>query len=678
MAGTAADQPRVTIDESGIRFYDHNDDRDDPVLMGEFTGNTLSVGSLSVGELDAQNIVDKEINPKVLFVHKSAGSDANDGDGPGTVTDACSGTASNSWAAASDGTHTWTKANGTAGHFSSAGGYNLIANTGTTPDVMLTNWGARNMEALLKVRGDQVAPGAVAHYAAVLKASGASTYIRAGFTVPNGGGLITADVRKLVAGSETSLATNATAYTFAANTDYYVRAQAYILPTDTTTVLVKVRVWKTTDSEPGTWDVSTSTTGNSLVHGVGAGVTARMGGAGAPSMTFSTDSISIYGIEYDPATAGFLSTDMGGSPKQTIQAAVDSLANYLGAEIYIALAINETYYTPRLSIEGFNGEGSLDISAGLGTLALFYGSLKVSGCNCDISIWGGDWQDDASGDWADANNSTFYIKQSSLITLDSMSIDGNSNVATLIRASGSRVVASNSNYTGSTTRGIGADNCSVVFASNNVGDANALYRANASIIFINGTQPNATNTTANSGQIFTTGTAADGTKTAGSGTGSATKTTKTYKSLQTQSYHLKVGWVTESDLLYQSTFHKGLWTYDYATIASDLSGKTVDAVQIFVQRDSSIGDSAAASLSFFYHNLAKTDLGTGGNPTFSGATAVGDVMWGESKWILLPVTFAEQIRDGTAKGVAVYNNDNLALLGVSELALSGELKVTYH
>jgi hypothetical protein len=44
----------------------------------------------------------------------------------------------------------------------------------------------------------------------------------------------------------------------------------------------------------------------------------------------------------------------------------------------------------------------------------------------------------------------------------------------------------------------------------------------------------------------------------------------------------------------------------------------------------------------------------------------------------LPVAYANALRDNTMKGVGVFQDDYLALVGRIAMADSGKLKITYH
>jgi len=121
---------------------------------------------------------------------------------------------------------------------------------------------------------------------------------------------------------------------------------------------------------------------------------------------------------------------------------------------------------------------------------------------------------------------------------------------------------------------------------------------------------------------------------------------------------------TETDGVFQGAYtpgkyKRGLWFFDYAAIQSALVGKTIKSVTFTCRRFASANGSASPQKpTFYYHNYAALPASM---PTLSGTAATG-VAWdrGDKKTITLPVSYGEALRDGKAKGIAIFAGSSTA------------------
>lgn len=101
--------------------------------------------------------------------------------------------------------------------------------------------------------------------------------------------------------------------------------------------------------------------------------------------------------------------------------------------------------------------------------------------------------------------------------------------------------------------------------------------------------------------------------------------------------------------------HKGLWFFDYEDIKNTLAGKTPKSIRVKLKRQSKGGYYKPIPLYFWTHNLSSA---TGGEPTLSNSAGnLANFDSGEEKWVNLPISFANALRDGTAKGIAIYTSN---------------------
>lgn len=120
----------------------------------------------------------------------------------------------------------------------------------------------------------------------------------------------------------------------------------------------------------------------------------------------------------------------------------------------------------------------------------------------------------------------------------------------------------------------------------------------------------------------------------------------------------------------------GAWFYGGA-IASALRGAEVLSAQIYMRRLS--GGEFAARQASIYTTPHKTR--PAGAPTLLGSPATLDgLAVNRSGWLSFPVSFAQQLSDGTAFGLACWVNADdpyLVFASLSETRSTGALRITY-
>jgi len=111
----------------------------------------------------------------------------------------------------------------------------------------------------------------------------------------------------------------------------------------------------------------------------------------------------------------------------------------------------------------------------------------------------------------------------------------------------------------------------------------------------------------------------------------------------------------------QSNLHKGLWFFNDANIRSTLAGERILKVELTITRqNSSHGTTGMGYPVFRTHNHSSQPTG---EPTvasnFTGSVGFNR---GDRKTQELPVSWGENLRDGTARGLALYTTNGAAYL----------------
>lgn len=118
--------------------------------------------------------------------------------------------------------------------------------------------------------------------------------------------------------------------------------------------------------------------------------------------------------------------------------------------------------------------------------------------------------------------------------------------------------------------------------------------------------------------------------------------------------------------------HRGLAFFDSANMRATLAGKDIIKVRIYFYRINAGGYVAGQGIKLWTHNYTGVPAGmpalTYVQGTFSSFAR------GEGKWIIVNNSIAERIRDNTAKGIALYREDQQGYLFMSD---NVKIEVTY-
>ena len=157
--------------------------------------------------------------------------------------------------------------------------------------------------------------------------------------------------------------------------------------------------------------------------------------------------------------------------------------------------------------------------------------------------------------------------------------------------------------------------------------------------------------------------------------------TTSWTSNESGSWRNTGGWRTDNNYVYQGQWenygrHKGLWFFNDANIRSTLSGQVILGVRLRLTRRSSGGYSAARTPTIRLHNYSsKANAINAGEPGLGTSTVTSQSwVWGETKWVTLPLSWGRGIRDGNWRGVGVFVTSDSPYMIFTETAV---LEVTY-
>lgn len=378
----------------------------------------------------------------------------------------------------------------------------------------------------------------------------------------------------------------------------------------------------------------------------------------------------------------------------TIKHAIEQIPKYNADNVIIHIAAASSHYE-NVVVDGFIGPGSLTFTGGNRGSTDIIGTIEVSGCSQEIQFDTLNISDDGYG----SQQGTIQVNFSThvqFVDIDVFTQNGVSGRGVSIYFNGS-IGDAHGCYLAGTGGGTGtyvvAANQSVVRLGNNTGAAGGAgtsYSAQGSLIMMNGTRPQNATATSNGGLINGSATA-----TTGAATGAANAiNTLVIGADESQTYAdglgQGAGWGTDTRVSQGGQRRPvgnfeltGLYFYNETTIATTLSGKTVDWVEVFLARIPYGGDSGPVTLTMYTHDHATQPAGA---PTIAGSgTDIGSLRWGEKKWLTLPTAVASGIRDGTNAGIAFNVGADFSrvasLRGKSDTAStprSGTLRIAYH
>jgi PKD repeat protein len=200
-------------------------------------------------------------------------------------------TTSNGWGTADVG-GVWTRY-GTASQFSVASGTGQIRATtaGTGPRVALESVSSTSSDVLVKVSMDPIANGGGAFVSAGARTIGTNDY-RAKIKI-SANGALTLYLVKAVSNTEITLGNPVnlgTAFNYTAGATLQIRVQA----TGTSPTTLRAKVWKTSQSEPSSWQLSATDSQSVLQAPGGVGVATYLSGTATNvPVTFKFDDLVV-------------------------------------------------------------------------------------------------------------------------------------------------------------------------------------------------------------------------------------------------------------------------------------------------------------------------------------------------------------------------------------------------
>ena len=188
--------------------------------------------------------------------------------------DAFGRTATNGWGTADTG-GAWTRY-GTAGLFSVASGTGQIrmAVAGAGPRVALNSVSSASTSAIVKVSLDKIPNGGGGFVSLGVRTIGTTDY-RAKVKVA-ANGVLTLYLVKVIAGAETTITSTAlgAAFNYTVGSTLQIRAEA----TGVSPTTLRAKVWKTTQTEPASWQLTTTDNTAGLQTSGGVGLVTYLSG----------------------------------------------------------------------------------------------------------------------------------------------------------------------------------------------------------------------------------------------------------------------------------------------------------------------------------------------------------------------------------------------------------------
>lgn len=424
-----------------------------------------------------------------------------------------------------------------------------------------------------------------------------------------------------------------------------------------------------------------SADGFKILNGLGEEIGSLATQSGLTQLTADTITANnIYTVDfanrsfYVNGTTG-LDTNAGtsASPFRTVKQALNTLAGFGRVRSAEAKGIIYVYGTVTEDIYVRNFTGGV-VELRFDKTCTVNGKISVEYCTAQVNLYGGrTMSTDTSGcliNNKDTNTTAINISYSNTIYLHGFRITNKGGHGIQFLASNGFVQWCDINYCNASgmacikasyNASVGVHDCT---GSNN---GISLYADYGSVINIGQqgnatavTYPNSTSTNygAYGGYIYALSTI---NKLNSAYTPSAITTqmyTTYYSTKNTQSWRDNWGWRTDNSYIYQGQYggngnHRGFMTFDSATIRSNLSGSTIQDIQLRLVRRNSGGSSSAQPVYLYGH---KYDT-TGGDydlPTYYGQ--IGSWAWGEDKWVTLPISVGNDLKAGNINGLGIYDS----------------------
>jgi phage minor structural protein len=345
------------------------------------------------------------------------------------------------------------------------------------------------------------------------------------------------------------------------------------------------------------------------------------------------------------------------APFATLKKLTDSLPEANNA--YIVVEMKEgSEFNEVVELTGKFGSGIIEFRF---NGSILNGHFRIGSCNHRIQLIGGTIVHDGVQHPQDSFVAACVrCYSSNWVVLQDMTLKAEGKASFCIQAEGANMEVINCQVYDATSAQIFASLGGTIHAVDNAGSGcNVNFRASGSgLISGYGTEPLGSHSTPGGGQI--TGTWSEASAGQKPSTG-AQPGKGTWNTTGCGSYEPTYGWRTDS--VYQGDpgswapqigNYRGLWFFDYQNIRNALSGKTIKSIRIYLTRQSKGGYYSSRPLYFYTHNNTSASVGS---PALSNSAGnLASFSPGESKWVELPKSFGEALKNGTARGIAIYDS----------------------
>jgi hypothetical protein len=368
-------------------------------------------------------------------------------------------------------------------------------------------------------------------------------------------------------------------------------------------------------------------------------------------------------IEYsvDSATGNDDANDgSSAAPLRSMREAINRLPKYITGLATILLAPTHRE-DGDLKIEGLTGGGDLVVRRSVSSTdrPRLDGRLWVQGCNVYVRV------DHLIVNLDRADSGVFIDR---CLYAACVGVDVHGPGALVDFSHGFETFASKVTFDNCGVHAV-ADGFLIRFASvaaiqNSRGDAgvNGIF-VDAAVAFLTGTQVDSPDLVDARNGALVGGTATADTAAAPTPP-PAPRKSSVFFATRTESWRDNLGWryqdaIGANSYPYQGEWnnnglHKGLWFFDSAAIRSALSGRTIVSVRFRLRRRGKGGESAARQPTFRHHNYDSPPVG---EPALSSSHLGAYWAWGEEDTTTLPNAWGVALRDGTARGVAIFDAD---------------------
>ena len=362
---------------------------------------------------------------------------------------------------------------------------------------------------------------------------------------------------------------------------------------------------------------------------------------------------------------------------KTIMKAINCLDKFLNGNVIIN--VSEGSYIEKVSIQGFLGQGTLSFN--FSENVVITGEIYIGSCTSPIRINGN------KNVKTVLNHTTTKINAvgvftSQYIILDNFVINGNDNTKYCVNINqGTSMSIKNSELYNSTTSAIVAFECSKGYVINCIGTNHSqysIYSGSGSTICIANTIPDAPEENWNlTGMIY--GTAV---KTSGESIVEKPEVfeSKNYTSTNQCTYRA----VGNRQYVYQGKYdskngdnylHYGMYILDSDKMRSELSGKTIKAVNLTVKRfeeGQGIGQPILANLKFW----GSTAKNNSKKPTLLSKEyiTIKDVKKGSTVTVEMPNNFIEDVLNNNVNSLVLFTADGSSYCRMDDLF---DLEVIY-